>query len=133
MDHAGHILLFDGVCNLCNGLVKFIIRHDREKKIEFAPLQSRYAELVRIYNPGIEGSDSVIYLTDGRYFMRSTAILKLLRDMGKGWKLFYGLIIIPRFIRDYIYNLIARNRYRIFGKRESCMVPTPEIKDRFLE
>jgi len=126
------ILLFDGVCNLCNGLVKFIIRHDPEGKIKFAPLQSEYAtsflrDTYHTVNP-----DSVVYVSGDRYYLRSAAILQLLKDMGRGWKLLYGFTIIPRFMRDFIYDLIARSRYRIFGKRESCMIPSPEIRQRFI-
>lgn len=129
----GNIVLFDGVCNLCNGLVKFIIRHDTSGKIKFAPLQSDIAtELISGRVGGFFDADGIVYISGERYFNRSTAILHILKDMGKAWKAFYGFIIIPRFMRDALYNIVARNRYYIFGKRNSCMVPTPDIRDRFL-
>lgn len=128
-----NILFFDGVCNLCNGLVRFIIRHDHKRKIMFAPLQSEIAvNILSETDPGLLNIDSVVYVTRSGHFTRSDAILHMLRDMGGGWKTFFGFIIIPRFIRDSIYNMIARNRYRFFGKKDSCMIPTSDVKDRFL-
>lgn len=131
MEQPEKILFFDGVCNLCNGLVKFVIRHDHNAAIRFAPLQSQGAADLLCRN-NITGSDSVIYLTEGGFFIKSSAILRMFRDMGGAWRLLYGFIIVPRFIRDFIYDVVARNRYRIFGRRESCMVPTPDVKERFL-
>lgn len=128
-----NIMFFDGVCNLCNGLVRFIIKHDHQHKIRFAPLQSdTAASLLREKNPGLLNIDSVVYFSEEGHFTRSDAILQMLKDLGGGWKIFYAFIIIPRFIRDYIYNVIAANRYRMFGKRDSCMVPATDVKDRFL-
>lgn len=128
------IILFDGVCNLCNGLVKFIIRHDPEGKICFAPLQFSFGkEFLDRHNLNPGDMNSVIYISGDRFYLRSAAILKILKDLGRGWRLLYGFIIVPRFIRDAAYDLVARYRYRIFGKKESCMVPSPEIRERFLE
>jgi predicted DCC family thiol-disulfide oxidoreductase YuxK len=127
------IILFDGVCNLCNGLVKFIIRRDREGKIRFAHLQSGYAQtLLKEYSLNPDDMDTVVYISDDRYFLKSSAILRLLNDLGKGWRFFYGFKIIPRFIRDFLYDLIAGSRYKIFGRRDSCMAPSPDIAKRFL-
>lgn len=131
MEKHERILFFDGVCNLCNGLVRFVIKHDRHIRIKFAPLQSDIAGKILTEYDVIK-TDSVIYLSGDRIFYRSEAILRMFLDMGGAWKLLYGFIVLPRFLRDFIYDLIARNRYRIFGRRESCMVPTPDVKGRFL-
>lgn len=131
MARPDKIVLFDGVCNLCNGLVKFIIRHDRRGVVRFSSLQSQFART--ILNEKSLETDSVIYLTQGKALIRSDAILHMFRDMGGLWKLLYGFIVVPKFIRDFFYDLVARHRYRIFGKRETCMVPTPDMKERFLE
>jgi len=127
------ILIFDGVCNLCNSLVKFVIRRDKKARIRFASLQSAAGQTL-LSKAGLKSgiADTVIYFTDNNFKLRSSAVLYLLRDIGGVLKLFYIFIIIPPFIRDFIYNLVARNRYRIFGKRESCMVPSKDIENRFL-
>ncbi len=133
MKTSGPILLFDGVCNLCNALVKFVIRRDKYARIRFASLQSAAGQSL-MSEAGLSSDkiDTVIYFTDNNYRLRSSAILYLLRDLGGGWKLFYALIIIPAFIRDFFYNLIAGGRYRIFGKRENCMIPSKDIESRFI-
>ena len=131
-DFFPKIILFDGVCNLCNGIVKFIIRFDSNAKFKFSSLQSGYAQKLLSSAAEIKTADSVIYLRDGLIHMRSNAALYILKDLGGFWKVFTLFFILPRFIRDFLYNIIAKYRYRIFGKRESCMVPTPEIERRFL-
>lgn len=134
MNKKEHILLFDGVCNLCIGMVQFLIKRDRDSKFRFGSLQSETGQSILIKHNLIKGDlDTFVYLTDGKYFLKSTAALRVLRDLGGIWKLFYVFIIIPVPIRDLFYSLIAKVRYRIFGKRIVCMVPTPEIKDRFLD
>jgi predicted DCC family thiol-disulfide oxidoreductase YuxK len=133
MGNSNHILLFDGVCNLCNKLVIFIIKRDSRGKIRFAALQSESGkEILKAHNPPDKDIDSVVYITDHTIFLKSSAVLHLLKDIGKGWNLFFGLIIIPPFIRDFFYDLIARTRYRIFGKKSACMIPSPDIENRFL-
>lgn len=128
------IILFDGVCNLCNSLVRFVIRHDRRKRISFAPLQSNEGRyLLNMSGLTRNIPDTVVFISRGKVFIKSSAILRLVRRMGGFWILLYGFVIIPRFIRDYLYDLIARSRYRIFGKKDVCMVPTPEIKERFID
>ncbi len=128
-----NILLFDGVCNLCNGLVRFIIKRDRIGKFKFASLQSEIGQqwLTRL---GLTKNEfeSFVFIQDDRYYLKSSAALKVLKELGGIWKSFYVLILIPRPVRDFIYNLVAKSRYRIFGKRDVCMVPTPELKERFL-
>jgi len=133
MNISDKIVLFDGVCNLCNGFVRFIIRRDQNARISFAPIQSPFGQsLYKKFILPAENIDSVIYIVDNKHYLRSSAVLHILKELRGGWGLFYGLIIIPRFIRDFFYNLIARRRYIFFGKRETCMVPLPEIQNRFL-
>ena len=133
MIQAGPILLFDGVCNLCNSLVRFVLKRDHDAKIRFAPLQSPAGQLfLKKFDADLDDIDTVVYITGNKYFIKSTAILQLLKDFGGGWQLFYGFIIIPKFIRDFFYDLIAKSRYRIFGKTDTCMVPAEDINERFL-
>lgn len=128
------VIFFDGVCNLCNRSVQFVIKRDRAKKFRFASLQGKTAALVlKELNIAPADSDSFILLDEKKVYTRSTAALRVLRELGGLWKLLYVFIIVPPFIRDGIYNFIARNRYKWFGKREECMIPTPELKERFLE
>lgn len=130
---SGPILLFDGVCNLCNSLVRFIIKRDPDAKIRFAPLQSHAGQsLLKISGLAASEIDSVVYITGDKHFIKSSAVLHLLKESGGRWRLFYGFIIIPEFIRDFFYTMIAKSRYKVFGKSETCMVPTPDIKERFL-
>lgn len=127
------IILFDGVCNFCNGSVNFIIERDRAGYFKFAPLQSEIAQKLLAEN-GIDKveTDSVILIEDGVAYAYSTAALRVARRLDGAWKLFYGFIIVPAFIRDFFYKLFARNRYKMFGKQDACMLPTPEIRARFL-
>ena len=120
------------MCNLCNGSVNTIICLDRKRKFRFASLQSDVAtELLGAkMDPG--GMDSFIYLRKGELLMRSTAALNVLRDLGLPWSLFYGFILLPCLIRDGVYNFIAKNRYTLFGKRDACMIPTEDLRSRFL-
>lgn len=130
---SGNILLFDGVCNLCNGLVRFIIRRDPDAIIKFASLQSPAGQsLLERFDLSAKEIDSVVYITGDKRYLKSSAVLHLLNDLSGGWRLFYSFIIIPGFIRDFFYNLISINRYRIFGKTDTCMVPAPDIMSRFL-
>jgi len=127
------IILFDGVCNFCNGAVNFTIKRDKKKRIRFAPLQSEAGNtLLKQYDLPQEEMSSFIFIENGKAYNRSTAALRVCRYLGWLWPLCYGLIIVPKFIRDSIYNWIAKNRYKWFGKREFCMIPTPDVKARFL-
>lgn len=127
------LVIFDGVCNLCNGTVQFIIKRDRKKKFSFTTCQSVAGQDI-LKQHGFLAADqsTVVYLKHGVPFFRSRAVLEILKDLGLCWNLFYILIVIPPFIRDLVYDIIAKNRYRVFGKRESCMVPGPGIVNRFL-
>jgi predicted DCC family thiol-disulfide oxidoreductase YuxK len=131
--NSNPVILFDGVCNLCNGAVQFILRRDRTSTFRFASLQSAYATslLARLHvDPAKE--DTIFVYEDGRLFARSEAILRIASHLeGFSWMKIFR--IIPSFIRDGVYRLVARKRYAMFGKRESCMIPTPELRERFLE
>ncbi len=129
-----YILLFDGVCNLCNSSVQFIIKRDQTQKFKFASLQSEIGQsLLKKFNLPQDDFNSFVLLGENCYFTKSKAVLKVLRELGGLWKLLYVFIILPRPIRDFCYTAIANSRYKIFGKRDSCMVPTPDILQRFLK
>ena len=136
MSPAGNqkIIFFDGVCNLCNGFVQFIINRDKNKVFLFAPLQSEAAKSRNLVSSNHSGEyESVIYVCGEFQYEKSTAAIKIARDLGGLWTLTGVFYIVPRPIRDWFYKIIAKNRYKIFGMRQSCMVPTPELKDRFLD
>lgn len=127
------IILFDGICNLCNAAVQFVIKHDKQGKFKFAALQSNKGqELLAQYQLANNDFNSFVLVQDGRAYTKSTAALRVSRHLNHAYKLLYGFIIVPTFIRDGVYNLIARNRYKWFGKQNDCMVPTPELLSRFL-
>lgn len=130
---TGPILLFDGVCNLCNNSVQFIIRHDKNAKIKFASLQSEIGqELLQKHNLDTTSLQSLVLIENGKAFTHSTGALKVARLLDGGWTLLYGFIVIPAFIRNAVYRFIGKNRYRWFGKKDHCMIPTPDLKARFL-
>ncbi len=127
------LLLFDGICNLCNSSVQFIIRHDPEQKFLFASLQSdKGQEILKELGLNNKEFNSLILIENGKAYMRSTGALRIARHLSGLWKFLYIFIIIPSFIRDFLYNFVAHNRYRFFGKKDHCMIPTPELKARFL-
>ncbi len=129
-DHA--LVLFDGVCNLCNSSVNFVIDRDPEAYFKFAALQDEAVQpFFAKYDLSPEYLDSIVLIEDGQSYRNSTAALRIARRLKGAWPLFYGFIIIPRPIRDVVYKWIARNRYRWFGKRDSCRLPTPELRARF--
>ena len=126
------VVLFDGVCNLCTGSIQFILKRDKEKKFLFSSLQSNFGQsLLKKFGLLPDTYNSFILYQDGNIHTRSTAALKMFQQL-KGWKWVKIFWIIPRFIRDAIYNLIAKNRYRWFGKKNECWVPTKELLSRFL-
>lgn len=126
------IVLFDGVCNYCNAMVNFTIQHDREKKYKFATLQSNIGQKLLAEHGIGKDVDSVILIENGKAFLHSTAGLRIARNLSGIYSLSYVFIIIPAFIRDWAYKLIAKYRYRLFGRTETCMIPTPEMRERFL-
>ena len=128
------VLLFDGVCNLCNGIVQFTIKRDPQGKFKFASLQSESGQaLLKKFGLPANDFDSFVFISGDNYFLKSSAGLRVLKELGGFWKLFYVFILVPRPVRDFVYNLIAKTRYKIFGKRDSCMVPAPGLKQRFLD
>ncbi len=134
MEANNKIILFDGVCNLCNGIVKFVIKRDPDTKLKFASLQSEFGQrTLQKFNLPNTNFDTFIFLEGDRYYDKSSAALKVARELNGFWNVFYILMIIPKPIRDFFYTLIAKNRYKMFGQREACMIPTPELKGRFLQ
>ena len=131
--HENPIVFFDGVCNFCNYWVNFSIRRDKNKKLRFAPLQgTTAASVLPSYSANPTEVESVLLLEKGKLYRDSSAALRIAKNLGGGWKLLYGLIIVPKFIRDAVYKWIARNRYKWYGRREQCMVPGTGIQERFL-
>jgi len=131
-EHA--VVLFDGVCNLCNGAVNFIIDRDPEGYFRFAPLQSDVAEQLVAGTDAADATlDTIVLVEDGTAYVRSTAALRIARRLSGPWPLLYAFLVVPRFLRDAVYDWVAEQRYRWFGKRDQCRVPTTTLKDRFLE
>ncbi len=127
------ILLFDGVCNLCDGFVQFIMKRDKKAAFRFAPLQSEAGSLLLEHFDLKSGEvDSVVLIENGVANIRSTAALRAGKRLGGLWILPYAFMVIPPFIRDAVYKFIANNRYKWFGKKDSCMIPSPEVRSRFL-
>lgn len=127
------ILFFDGVCNLCNASVNFVLKRDKAGRFRFATLQSpAAAELLDPFGLKASDLDTVVLLEDGRAYTRSTAALRVARRLRFPWNLLYAFILLPRFVRDPLYRFVARRRYRWFGKTETCRVPTPEVRSRFV-
>ena len=128
-----NLVLFDGVCNLCTASVQFIIRHDRSAIFYFAPLQSDIGRKI-CQNRGLDPAaiQTFMLISGGRMLVRSDAAIEVVSRFGGGWKVVTIFRLIPRVARDWIYSTIARNRYRWFGRTDACMIPTPEIKERFL-
>ncbi|SDS38553.1 thiol-disulfide oxidoreductase DCC family protein [Christiangramia echinicola] len=129
------IVLFDGVCNLCDDAVQRIIKHDRKDIFRFASLQSDFGkELVAERGLDPEELDSIILIDPGvAYYKKSTAALEISRELSGGFSLLKNFLFIPESLRDGIYDFIANNRYKWFGKKEQCMIPTPELKAKFLD
>lgn len=128
------IIFFDGTCNLCNGAVQFIIKRDKVNLFRFSSLQSAFFRQVSAKFPLADlRSDSIILLENGKFFDQSTAALRIAKKMSGMWPLLYGFIIIPSFIRNAVYRFIARYRYQWFGKLESCWIPTPALKSKFID
>lgn len=128
------VVLFDGECNLCNGTVQFLLRRDRQDRFRFAALQSaagrRLLGTVWTVEPL---PDSVVLVAAGRVFLRSDAVLQIARRLPRPWSWAFALRWIPRPVRDLVYRWIARSRYRLFGRRQQCLVPTAALRARFLD
>ena len=129
VDSQRQTILFDGVCNLCNGIVRFVLARDPAGRFRFASLQSAAARRL-LGDPPLE---TIVLVEGDAVFQKSAAALRIARKLRFPWPLLYTFMIVPRPIRDLIYEWVARNRYAWFGKRGSCMVPSPEVKNRFLD
>ncbi len=127
------IILFDGVCNLCNSSVNFVIDRDTQQYFKFASLQSEFGQQ-QVKRIGGDPSqlNSIVLIEGDRFYRKSTAALRIARKLTGGWPLLYAFIVIPPFVRDVVYDFIAKNRYRWFGKEATCRIPTPELSHRFL-
>jgi predicted DCC family thiol-disulfide oxidoreductase YuxK len=125
-------VFFDGVCNLCSGSVQYIISHDKHDRFRFASLQSEYAAK-ELAGADLHKVDSIVLKKDGKIYTRSTAALKIASKLSFPTNLLYIFIIVPPFIRNVVYDFIARNRYKWFGKKEACWLPSPELRSKFLD
>ena len=133
-DPTKPVVLFDGVCNYCNTMINFIIRQDKQKKYLFATLQSAFGQkLLQQFHLPTHSFDSFLILDKGKLYSKSTAALRIYNQLPWYWKWTQLFWVFPKFLRDAVYNVIARNRYKWFGKRNECMVPRPELKERFLD
>jgi predicted DCC family thiol-disulfide oxidoreductase YuxK len=127
------ILLFDGVCNVCNASVDFVLKHDKSKTIMFASLQSEKGKtLLKEHQLNVEELSTVVLIHQKKAYVKSSAVIKTAMIMGFPWNLSVIFFIVPNFLRDYLYSKFAANRYRWFGKKETCRMPTPEEKQRFI-
>ena len=129
-----YIILFDGVCNFCNSSINFIIDRDSGNKFKFAALQSETGRQLIIQH-GVHDNktlDSVVLIKNNRIYKKSAAALEIVRDLNAFWPVLYIFKLLPSFILDILYDAIARNRYRLFGKADVCRIPTPQLKQKFL-
>ena len=133
VDDLDGLMLFDGVCNLCSGSVALAIRMDKKQALRFTPLQSPFGNMLAVrYGLNLENPDSFIFFDNGQALQGSDALIALARRFGRPWSLFAAFRALPRSWRDAAYYLLARNRYRLMGKRDSCMTPTPAQRAQFL-
>jgi predicted DCC family thiol-disulfide oxidoreductase YuxK len=128
------IILFDGVCNLCNRAVQFVLKHDHKNQFAFGSLQGKAGQSFLLSHHLSTPELHSFFLVEGeRVYSRSSAALRVARHLGGAWALLWVFMVVPKFIRDAVYDWIARNRYRWFGKREECMIPTPALRGKFLD
>jgi len=128
-----HIVIFDGVCNFCNSSVNFIIKRDNNNVFVFTPIQSEFGKsLVAKYEIPTLGMDTFVLIINEKYFLRTDAALEITKYLSGYWYLFSGFKVLPKPVRDYFYSLIAKNRYKLFGRKDVCMVPTRDLRDKFI-
>ncbi|HEX6332817.1 MAG TPA: thiol-disulfide oxidoreductase DCC family protein [Flavisolibacter sp.] len=134
MQEQHPVILFDGICNFCNATVMFLVRRDKKATFRFATLQSDTGRsLLQEFPAGMPGADSFVLIENGRALQKSEAALRIAAHLPGLWKGLQVFRILPRFVRDALYDFIARNRYRWFGKKAECMVPSDALRDRFLD
>jgi predicted DCC family thiol-disulfide oxidoreductase YuxK len=129
-----HVVLFDGVCNFCNASINFIIDRDKNNNFKFAALQSVVGQQM-LFQQGVKDTqamDSVVLIKNNRIYKKSAAALEIVRDLSGLWPLLYVFKLLPAFVLDFFYDLIAKNRYKIFGRADACRIPTPQLKQKFL-
>ncbi|GAA4417694.1 thiol-disulfide oxidoreductase DCC family protein [Nibrella viscosa] len=127
------IVLFDGVCNLCNGAVNFLIDHDRQRRFRYASLQSETGRRLLTQRPALAATDSIVLLSGEQVWVKSDAVLQIAGQLSIPWRWLAVFRILPRFLRDAAYDWVARNRYRLFGRTDTCRLPAPELQSLFLE
>jgi predicted DCC family thiol-disulfide oxidoreductase YuxK len=128
------VILFDGVCNLCNSTVLFIIKNDKSSRFAFASLQSTFGQsILAKYELPLSDLNTVLFLNEDQLFTKSNAALEIAKWLDGGWPVLYIFKVIPSGVRNLVYDWVARNRYRWFGKRDVCMIPTPDLKARFID
>ena len=132
-NNLNRIVLFDGVCNFCASSIQFIIKHDKTNSLQFASLQSAIAQQLLSDYKMSKSLDGVVFVEDNKAYFKSAAAFRIARYFGGFWKILNVFSILPLFITDFFYDIIANNRYKWFGKKETCMIPSPEIRNRFLE
>ena len=133
-DKNHKIILFDGICNLCNSTINFVIKKDKRNIFKFATLQSETGKsLLSEFKIDRMKTDSIVLIDGNKTYVKSDAALHIAKNLSGAYPLLYGFFVLPRFIRDRIYDHIARNRYKWFGKKEECMIPSPELKAKFLD
>ena len=126
------IILFDGLCNLCNTSVNFVIKNDKKGVFRFAPIQTDFGETtLKKYNINTKDTDSIVLIDEDNHYIKSTAALYIAKELSGAYPLLFCFMIVPKFIRNWIYDLVAKNRYKWFGKKVTCMIPTPELKNKF--
>lgn len=131
-NNTNPVILFDGVCNLCNSTVLFVIKHDPKKLFRFASIQGDYGQqILKQFHLPPNSLGSFILLDKNQIYTKSTGALKVAKKLSGAWPIVYSFIIVPSFIRNAVYDFIAKNRYKWFGKKESCAIPSPELKALF--
>lgn len=126
------IILFDGLCNLCNTSINFVIKNDKKRVFRFAPIQTNFGKTtLKKYHINTKDTDSIILIDEDKNYIKSTAALYIAKELSGAYPLLFCFMIVPKFIRNWIYDFVAKNRYKWFGKKVSCMIPTPELKDIF--
>ncbi len=128
------ILLFDGVCNLCSGLVQFVLSNEKDSNINFAALQSKIGkQLLKDFKVKKKGLENIVFIENGKVYEKSSAVLKIVKHLKMPWNLASTFTIVPQFLSDGIYDLVAKNRYRMFGKKDECWIPEAKWKSRFID